>query len=76
MQRDDQKCNVFKIAKRIAKLIRILLVSKIFVDEEKKKELGKFIMKSFWIQSLHGTGIICPKQIQLSAYLAELTKTW
>ena len=37
MQWDDQKCNVFKIAKRIAKLIRILLVSKIFIDEEKKK---------------------------------------
>ena len=37
MQWDDQKCNVFKIAKRIAKLIMILLVSKIFIDEEKKR---------------------------------------
>ena len=39
-------------------------MSKIFIDEEnKRKELGKYIMKSFWTQSLHGTGIVCPKQI-------------
>ena len=57
-----------------SKLIRILLVSKIFIDG-KRKEHGKFIMNSFLTQTLHGTGIVSAKQIQLAAYLAQKTKT-
>ena len=37
MQWGDQKCNVFKIAKRVVKVISILLVSKIVIDEENKR---------------------------------------
>ena len=37
MQWDDQKRNVFRLQRGWSKLIRMLLVSKIFIDEEKKR---------------------------------------
>ena len=53
-----------------SKLIRILLVSKTIIDEERKK-LGNVVMRSFWAQSLYGTGIVCPRQIRLPGYLSQ-----
>ena len=67
-----------------SKLIRILLMSiekeimMMYCQNVMKKRigLGKVIMRSFWTQCLHGTGIVCPRQILLSAYLVHWKKTW
>ena len=62
-----------------SKLIRILLVSiawEIVIEYcqqvmKKIKELGKVIMRSFWTQCLHGTGIVCLREIQSPAYVVQ-----
>ena len=35
-----------------------------------RKPLGKFTMRSFWVQGLHGIRIVCSMQIQVAVYLA------
>ena len=40
------------------------------ISDVDKTKIGKFIMKSFWTQSLDGIRIGCLKQVELAAYLA------
>ena len=74
--RDDQQCDVFKIAIGIAKTNQddIGISAKddgsVLSVNDEGKHLQKVIMLSFWTQSLYWIGIVSLRQIQLTEYLA------
>ena len=75
MWQGDQKCDVFKMAKRMVKTnhnIREQCIKNddgvLAVSDEVKKQIGKVVMR-FWTQILHAVGIIFIRQIQLMIQL-------